>query len=347
MKSRLLFTAVSCFLSLAVANTPIPQSTLDTQGVYPFVVASRPKWWFGIPSKALCPSRTAPCYPEYAVNHTTGAQNPGQNLCDWPNANCGCQYPSENGQAGGIKARAFPHYWIASQCSNTEVRAGFWVYYPKDGFVGSGHRHDWEYYIVVWSKQADGNYIRSSHVFSYHGDRLQENWNVAANVEYGLLSPCLENTSAYMKISDNLNSVADGQGNHALVYPGWSKHPNFPDKNTHFCDTLSQSTKNAYRSDDWWYYADESDLFQADASTQIGGWIDSIGANWGSANSYPSSAGGEGRICALNGTGGVILRVADRESKMAAVDTITLADLGLEMVPMSGLRKRRVDTETC
>ncbi|KAH8919047.1 hypothetical protein BT69DRAFT_1322422, partial [Atractiella rhizophila] len=81
---------------------PISRSTLESEGVYRFVLASRPKWWFGIPSVGLCPSRTAPCYPEPAVNHTTGEQNPGAGLCAWPNANCGCLYPSEKCEGKGV-----------------------------------------------------------------------------------------------------------------------------------------------------------------------------------------------------------------------------------------------------
>ncbi|KAH8915137.1 hypothetical protein BT69DRAFT_1325562 [Atractiella rhizophila] len=316
--------SVLTIAALAAANTPISRSTLESEGVYRFVLASRPKWWFGIPSVGLCPSRTAPCYPEPAVNHTTGEQNPGAGLCAWPNANCGCLYPSESGERN-VKGRAFPHYYIAHQCSSTEVRAGFWVYYPKDGHTGTGHRHDWEYYLVIWSSaSATGDFTRSSHVFSYHGDRLQEAWSSASTVD------------------DDLNDAADGEGNHALVYPGWSKHPNFPDRNIRFCDVLSQSTKNAYRSHDWWYYADESDLINAEASTQIGGWIDAIGDGWGSATGYPSVRGGDGRICGLNGTGGTILRTQEeREAAWDAIDAVTLTELNLSEAEI----RKRCNTE--
>ncbi|KAH8919025.1 hypothetical protein BT69DRAFT_1285169 [Atractiella rhizophila] len=300
---KCLFIVVFLFHS-SLANTPISQSTLDNEGLYPFVVASRPRWGFGMPPKSFCSKRTPPCYPEAAVNHTTGVQNPGQDLCAWPDAGCGCQYPSESGEDGGVKGRPFPHYWIASQCSNTEVRAGFWVYYPKDGFTITGHRHDWEYYIVVWTKQPNGEFIRDYQVFSYHGFRLDQKWSLASTVD------------------DELNSMPNGEGDHALVYPGWSKHPNFPNKNTLWCELFSQLTKNAYRADDWWYYAEESDLFHAEKDTEVGNWIDAIGKGWGAADSYPSLAGGEGRICGLNGTGPIILGPEDAFQTQLVFDNL-------------------------
>ena len=41
---------------------------------------------------------------------------------------------------------------------------------------------------------------------------------------------------------------------HPKVYVGWSKHPQFHDRNTGWNDHISQSTGNAFRSQDWWYY---------------------------------------------------------------------------------------------
>jgi hypothetical protein len=92
----------AAFLSkLASANDPIPQSVLDSQGLRPFVLASRPLWEFGIPSKALCPTRTAPCYPDAAVDPNTGKQHPGADLAAWPDAGKGCRFPSADGKASG------------------------------------------------------------------------------------------------------------------------------------------------------------------------------------------------------------------------------------------------------
>lgn len=93
------------FLSLAsvnvLANDPISQSRVDAEGLWPVILASRPVWEFGVPSKALCPSRTAPCYPDYAVDPSTFAQHPGAEIQDWPIANGGCKYPAEDGKSAG------------------------------------------------------------------------------------------------------------------------------------------------------------------------------------------------------------------------------------------------------
>jgi hypothetical protein len=90
----------------AFANDPIPQSVLDSQGLRPFVLASRPLWEFGIPSKGLCPSRTAPCYPDTAVDPSNGTPNAGADGAPWPDANKGCRFPSADGKAGGFRALA-------------------------------------------------------------------------------------------------------------------------------------------------------------------------------------------------------------------------------------------------
>jgi hypothetical protein len=45
---------------------------------------------------------------------------------------------------------------------------------------------------------------------------------------------------------------------HPKVYVAWSKHAHFDDRNTGWNDPISQSTDNAFRSDDWWYYVDKS-----------------------------------------------------------------------------------------
>lgn len=69
----------------------------------------------------------------------------------------------------------------------------------------------------------------------------------------------------------------------------------------------------AYRSDDWYYYAEEQDLILADLSTAIGRRIDEIGnaGLWGSATSWPAVRGAE--ICSLELTQDGLLPDDDRE----------------------------------
>ncbi|KAJ7576009.1 hypothetical protein C8J56DRAFT_800986, partial [Mycena floridula] len=234
------------------------------------------------------------CYPDYAVD-ANGVQHPAAGLQDWPIANGGCRFPSANGKAGGIQGQPFPNYYISKQCQEDEIRVGYWLYYPKDGFIGTGHEgHDWESYTVVWLRDASGNYYRDRHVLSYHSGFTGTPWNSVKDT-----------------VNDDLSSAT--HGNHAKIYPGWSKHANFDTKKTTVCDTLLQSTLVAYRSDDWWYYPQESDLIVGDRTSQAGRWIDDIGnaGGWGSATSWPAKTGAD--ICSLEATQDGLMAVNDED----------------------------------
>jgi hypothetical protein len=144
-----LILTVSLVVFPVWGNDPISQSVLDSQGLWPFVLASRPLWEFGVPSKGLCPTRTGPCYPDYPVDPQTLAQHPPASLQAWPLADGGCRPPSATGQAGmsstmtymlpsdnnfllgGTIGQPFPNYYIPAKCSDSEVRVGYWIYYPK------------------------------------------------------------------------------------------------------------------------------------------------------------------------------------------------------------------------
>jgi hypothetical protein len=87
-----------------------------------------------------------------------------------------------------------------------------------------------------------------------------------------------------------------------MTFPSSNITSVFDTKKTTFCDLGSQLGLQAYRSDDWWYYASESDLVLADSTTQIGNWIDQAGrsGHWGSADSWPAKTGAS--ICSLEAT---------------------------------------------
>lgn len=40
------------------------------------------------------------------------------------------------------------------------------------------------------------------------------------------------------------------------MYVSWSKHANFDTRNTGWNDPISQSTDDAFRSEDWWHFVD-------------------------------------------------------------------------------------------
>ncbi|KAH8926044.1 hypothetical protein BT69DRAFT_1331645 [Atractiella rhizophila] len=208
-----------------------------------------------------------------------------------------------------------------------------------------------EYYLVIWSSaSATGDFTRSSHVFSYHGDRLQEAWSSASTVD------------------DDLNDAADGEGNHACAsalplemtrkkltlgrlvetskFPG-QKHSVLRRPIAEYEERMSspRSILAFSYSSPSRYYADESDLINAEASTQIGGWIDAIGDGWGSATGYPSVRGGDGRICGLDRCYWRRMGIGDweeRETAWDAIDAVTLTELNLSEAE---IRKRCIVEE--
>jgi hypothetical protein len=65
-------------------------------------------------------------------------------------------------------------------------------------------------------------------------------------------------TTDEINAGDAKNPNGVQNNDHPKVYVAWSKHAHFDDRNTGWNDPISQSTDNAFRSDDWWYYVDKS-----------------------------------------------------------------------------------------
>jgi hypothetical protein len=136
--------------------------------------------------------------------------------------------------------------------------------------------------LVSWRRGADGNWLRDKLHLSFHSGYNNYTW---AKIQ---------------------NTVPEGGWNigfggpqglknedHPKVYVAWSKHCMFHDRNTAFTDILSQSTMNAYRGQDWWYYVPSESYILADLTTKEG--LEISNANWGSASSPPARV--DDRLC--------------------------------------------------
>ena len=133
---------------------------------------------------------------------------------------------------------------------------------------------DWENVIVAWGKGGDGNWTPSKLFLSQHGKYETHAWKDIQNTF---------NTEDFDKKlgGDNGRKNLD----HPKVYVAWSKHANFHTRNTGWNDIVSQSTGNAFRSQDWWYYPLSNDYIRADLSIEIGKQIN--GMDWGHATGTP------------------------------------------------------------
>lgn len=74
---------------------------------------------------------------------------------------------------------------------------------------------------------------------------------------------------------------------HAKIYVSWSKHAGFDTRNTGWNDPVSQSTGNAFRSQDWWHFPLQGNYIRTHPDDAAGKATGS--ADWGDATSNPLS----------------------------------------------------------
>ena len=130
----------------AIAVTSITQDQLTQLGftgdgsglAYKYA----PIWFFGQAQNQ------PPCVPTWAFGGSPTSKDiyddahktAGAPQCQYPNVGCNCRNP---GVAIGNPAPAFPIYHSIKQCSDTQVRIAYNVFYQKDGakvlFVDTGH----------------------------------------------------------------------------------------------------------------------------------------------------------------------------------------------------------------
>jgi Necrosis inducing protein (NPP1) len=199
--------------AVAAANDPLPDGT----SLASFANASVPQWNF-----ARTLNRDT-CWPQAALTAGGGQASPAQRR----------SYPTA-GQGGCVPAgTAFPTYTTVRQCTTSEIRVSYTLYFPKDGFAGSllglplGHAHDFEQVVVVWTRSG-GTWLRDRLLMSRHGEFVPAAWSQV--------------------LSWNAARTVTGVGlEHPRVFVGWAKHAMFNNAGGG-SDLLSQYTDNEFRS---------------------------------------------------------------------------------------------------
>lgn len=275
LASLLALAATACAVT-SVSNDQM--STWLNAGGVDLANAYAPIYFFGQSQNQ------PPCIPDWAFDGTPDTPDtydaahmtPPAPQCQYPNVGCNCRQP---GVAIGNPAPAFPIYYSYTQCNATEVRVAYNLFYQKDGAkagaIATGHDYDWERVILIHNKAADGTWAPAQALLSAHSGYHRLAWSD------------IQNTLTTDEVAAGDAKTPNGVRNndHPKVYVSWSKHANFDDRNTGFNDPISQSTDNAFRSQDWWYYVDPSYYIRSDRSTAAGQALGS--ADWGSADSNP------------------------------------------------------------
>jgi hypothetical protein len=125
---------------------------------------------------------------------------------------------------------------------------------------------DWERVIIVHTQNlSNDNWAPSRALFSSHSSYHYYNWNDIQNtLSYAPLPPSpsilFDQTFRTADAEAGAGPTPNGlKGlDHPKAYVAWSKHPMFDDRNTGWNDPVSQSTDNAYRSQDWWRFVSKS-----------------------------------------------------------------------------------------
>lgn len=108
-------------------------------------------------------------------------------------------------------------------------------------------RSDWERVIIIHSKNtADSTWAPSRALLSAHSGYHDLAWGDIQNTL----------TTDEVNAGDAINPNGVQNNDHPKVYVSWSKHANFDTRNTGWNDPISQSTDNAFRSEDWWHFVD-------------------------------------------------------------------------------------------
>ena len=106
---------------------------------------------------------------------------------------------------------------------------------------------DWERVIIIHSKDTASNtWALSRALLSAHSGYHDLAW---VDIQNTL-------TTDEVNAGDAINPNGVQGNDHPKVYVSWSKHANFDTRNTGWNDPISQSTDNAFRSEDWWHFVD-------------------------------------------------------------------------------------------
>ncbi|KAF4628424.1 hypothetical protein G7Y89_g9724 [Cudoniella acicularis] len=226
------FIAFGLGANLVTANTPIDESVFVNDPLTA-VLAAAPLWHFD--------QKT--CFPSSATE-SNGSQTPSL-----PNDDCGL---FNGGLAAGCPVQApltqeeqlstpFPTYYTIRNCSDGSWRIAYDVFFQKD----TGHPYDWEWAIVKFIQNADGQYIRDGIWLEEDGNHPYTNWSSIPSTFDGDAD----------KFQDN-NQNRD----HPKCYFGKWKHNVALVFNDDFANDclLAIIEKKDYHSDDYQYYAGDN-----------------------------------------------------------------------------------------
>lgn len=149
-------------ITSASANEPISGSLKDSDLENQFWMWSIPQWNF---PRA---NNNDPCWPEAALVGNNLEPADGAGAPPWPDTDKGC---APHGQA-------FPTYYSVRKCNDNEWRAIYTIYQATSGFWATGHRHDFEHIVVVWTKQGS-DWYRDRLLMSTHGKHRTQTWSGA------------------------------------------------------------------------------------------------------------------------------------------------------------------------
>ncbi|KAJ5500826.1 Necrosis inducing protein [Penicillium fimorum] len=239
-----------------------------------------PMWFFGQAQDQ------PPCYPTWAFGgspetpdvYDDAHKTPGVGACEYPDVGCNCRQP---GVDAGNPGPQFPIYYTYQQCTDSEVRVAYNLFYEKDGAnfgaIKTGHEYDWERVIIIHSRDENNMWSPSRALLSAHSG-----YN---NLAWGDIQNTLTTDEINAGNANDPNGVRNND--HPKVYVAWSKHAHFDTRNTGWNDPLSQSLDIAFRSNDWWHFVEPQYYIRADGGTDAGKVIGA--ADWGSASSDPVS----------------------------------------------------------
>lgn len=274
--------AAALGVSLVAAVTQLSDDQMESflgQGGVELADRYAPMWFFG---QAL---NHPPCYPTWAFGgsptsndvYDSNHKTPAAPQCEYPDVGCKCRNP---GVAINNAGPDFPIYYTFKRCSDTEVRVVYNLFYEKDGakvagIIDTGHDYDWERVIIIHSRDDNKMWAPSRALLSSHSGYH--------NLAWGDIQNTLTTEEIQAGAANDPNGVRNND--HPKVYVSWSKHAHFDTRNTGWNDPLSQSTDNAFRSNDWWHYVSKKNYVLSDNSTDAGKALGSV--DWGSATSNP------------------------------------------------------------
>lgn len=246
--SALVFTStavVAASSGPALANNALPLNA----PLMDFAHRAMPQWNF---ARA---NGNDTCWPAPAI--PDGKQNPGASPNLWPDTDSGCK----------PRYSFFPTYVSVKKCSDQVVRASYTLYFPKDGFVPGGHKHDFESIIVEWRKRSNG-WTRERLLMSRHGKWVARPWSRAE--------------------SWNSDRGSAGLGReYPRIFVGFGKHAMFNDQKG-LKDIASTTNDLEYRSADYpvWAHKEWRLVNETTIKTLPHLMFDKY--NWGSATTTPA-----------------------------------------------------------